>query len=864
MSESRFSSRWLIVILLLVIFGVALYIRVAPIYNNIFVGDNVKYASNDAYYFLRQADNLVHHFPHFSSFDPYLNYPYGLQTGSMNFFVYLLGGIAWLFGLGSPSTHLLDVISAYLPAFFGALTVIPLYFIGRALFNRGVGIIAAALIAILPGELLGRTLLGLTDRDSLEILLTTLTMMFIILAVKSAREKQPTFRRLNRQNLPVYTKPIIYSLLSGIFLGLSILTWRGSFLFVIVFLALFVIQSIFDYAEDESFGYISFAGIITFLTALLIVGVVSRSQIYSGALAISLFIPLALSGLSWLLRRWKAKSFSYFLTVVGIGAICIGIFYAASPSLFRSVLDQFSVFVPSRATLTTTEMGSILFPGGLFTLTVIWNNYTTSVFLSLIALIVLIYLYFRRSRAEDLFILVWGMIMLWATLDIRRIAPFFAVTVALLTGYLSVILYYVFQFALNYVTGRSNNDVSSRLLEFLSLKGQAAAKPLVEASPQVDYYNTLGVPRDATRKQIKKAHARLVFKYQTSGSLTDESRERLRQIDRAYSILVDFQKRAAYDGSEYDAAAQEKSKPRTSKRGEFRLANGVNIAIAGLAIFFLVLFPNFKPAAGTIEQTKTFIPNDAWLSSMVWLKDNTPEPFGDANFYYDLCQTPFNYPETAYGVTAWWDFGYWILRIGHRIPNCDPGAGARESVARLLISQNETAANELANILNSKYVIVDDATVTEMVYAITTYAGTTSEQFFDMYFILGNDGKLRPVVYYYPQYYQSLAVRLYIFNGNEIVPDSIDVISYVEKVNNDGTRYKQVTGDKTFNSYKEATDYLAKQTTGNYRIVNASPFVSSVPLERLEHYKLVYSSNQSSLVYLEKNVPALKIFERID
>ncbi len=866
MINSKLSSHWLVIILLLIIFGLALYLRIVPIYDSVFVGDNVKFITNDAYYFVRQVDNLVQHFPHYSSFDPYLNYPTGLPLGPMNFFVYLLGGITWLLGMGSPSTHMLDIVSAYLPAFLGALTVIPVYFIGKALFNRKVGIVAAALIAILPGEFLGRTLLGVADRDSLEILLTTLIMLFLILAVKSARDKQLTFRRLNPQHLSAFTKPIIYSLLSGILLGLSILTWRGSFLFVIVFLAFFVIQSIIHYAKNESFAYISFVGIVTFLVALLIVGSISRSQLWSAALAISLFIPFALSGLSWLLRRWKAKPFSYFMAIVGIGLVGIGILYGANPSLFKSILDQFSVFIPTGTSATITEMGSILFPTDHFTLDVIWNNYTTGLFLSIIALGILIYLSFKQNNSKHMFILVWSLITLIATLVLRRIAPFFAITVALLTGYLVIILYYAFRFTINHVTRKSNSYISSRLLEFIGLKAPTTVTPLVEVSPQLDYYETLGVPRNATHKQIKKAHVKLVYKYSTSSELTDEGRERLRQIDRAYSILSDNQKRAAYDHSEYDVAAQGKDKARIPKRGGFQVASVINMGVAGLAIFFLVFFPNFKPITITINQTASLAPSDAWCNSLAWFKDNSPEPFGDATFYYGLYQTSFNYPETAYGIAAWWDYGYWILRIGHRLPNCDPGAGARESVARLFLSQSEASADEIIEQLNSKYIILDYDTIIGKVSDIAIYAGDTgSENYFDIYY-QPKETKLVPVLLFYPEYYRSISTRLYNFDGAEVIPQESKVISYEQKISSDGKPYKEITSAESFSTYEAAIAFVSSQRSGNYKIVSEDPIISPIPLEALKHYKLIHSISSTKMpsFYVYSSLTnSVKIFEYI-
>ena len=119
------------------------YLRIVPIYDKVFVGDIVKFNTNDAYYYLRQVDSLVHNFPHLISFDPYLNYSTGSSLGHMNFFVYLLGCVSWFIGLGSPSAHMLDIIRAYFPAVLGALTVVPVYFIGKTLFDRRAGITAA-------------------------------------------------------------------------------------------------------------------------------------------------------------------------------------------------------------------------------------------------------------------------------------------------------------------------------------------------------------------------------------------------------------------------------------------------------------------------------------------------------------------------------------------------------------------------------------------------------------------------------------------------------------------------------------------------------------------------------------------------
>src|SRR4030042_5524685 len=225
MNRREFTSNIIAGILLAVCFGVALYFRVVLPYSNVFVGDWIKFTGVDAYYFMRLVDNLVHNFPHFISFDPYSLYPGGSLIGAQTFWPYFISGVAWLAGLGSPSQHTIDVVGVYFPAVLGALTTIPVYFIGKALFNRWAGVIAAGLVAIFPGEFLGRSLLGFTDYHVAEVLFTTITMLFLILAVKSATQSGMTFKHVKSWDWGIISKPFIYSLITGIFLGIYFLTW---------------------------------------------------------------------------------------------------------------------------------------------------------------------------------------------------------------------------------------------------------------------------------------------------------------------------------------------------------------------------------------------------------------------------------------------------------------------------------------------------------------------------------------------------------------------------------------------------------------------------------------------------------------
>ncbi len=62
-----------------------------------------------------------------------------------------------------------------------------------------------------------------------------------------------------------------------------------------------------------------------------------------------------------------------------------------------------------------------------------------------------------------------------------------------------------------------------------------------------DYYDTLGVARDATQEDIKKAFRKLARKYHPDVSREKDAEARMKDVNEAYAVLSDPEKRAAYD-----------------------------------------------------------------------------------------------------------------------------------------------------------------------------------------------------------------------------------------------------------------------------------------------------------------------------
>jgi molecular chaperone DnaJ len=62
-----------------------------------------------------------------------------------------------------------------------------------------------------------------------------------------------------------------------------------------------------------------------------------------------------------------------------------------------------------------------------------------------------------------------------------------------------------------------------------------------------DYYDILGIPRNADDKEIKKAYRNLARKYHPDVCKEPGAEEKFKEINEAYSVLSDEQKKAQYD-----------------------------------------------------------------------------------------------------------------------------------------------------------------------------------------------------------------------------------------------------------------------------------------------------------------------------
>ena len=131
-----------------------------------------------------------------------------------------------------------------------------------------------------------------------------------------------------------------------------------------------------------------------------------------------------------------------------------------------------------------------------------------------------------------------------------------------------------------------------------------------------DYYKILGVERSATADQIKTAYRRLARKYHPDVSKEPDAEARFKEMQEAYEVLRDPEKRAAYDqlgsewksgqsfhpppdwGSGFEFSGRPAGAGRAGRRPSGATAGGGSYAEEDFSDFFSSLFGGGSPFAG--------------------------------------------------------------------------------------------------------------------------------------------------------------------------------------------------------------------------------------------------------------------------
>ncbi|MCJ7445095.1 MAG: oligosaccharyl transferase, archaeosortase A system-associated [Methanotrichaceae archaeon] len=432
----------------------SLFLRIYLPWKGVFQGDKVIFSSEtDAWYHMMLAKGTVINLQRLW-YDPMTYFPQGTPIHFGPFVSWAITIPSYIFGLGHPTMHTVEVVGAFLPAILGALLIFPVYSIGKELGGKSCGLISALIVTVLPGQLFSRTLLGFTDHHAGEIFFSTLTIAFLILAMRHG--KGMTFQSV-RKDWSSFKMPLIYSTLSGLSLGFYILDWSSGFLFEGIILGFILIQSIADHLKGVKVDYLSIIGSMTFFIAMLLVLPFVKS--YNGfshyfysffhptILLLGIILVIIVSLISNYSISRDLNKYYYPAFIIALGVIGFGTIYAIIPSFTSAFLAGLNVFqAKTGGAATVGEAAPLLSAQGQFSTLSILSNFPgfanlliLSPFIFALFGLALILLRYRKRQAPSyLLVIIWSLIMLFLTLAQNRFAYYYSVNIALLTGYLAV------------------------------------------------------------------------------------------------------------------------------------------------------------------------------------------------------------------------------------------------------------------------------------------------------------------------------------------------------------------------------------------------------------------------------------------
>ncbi|MBU1045503.1 oligosaccharyl transferase, archaeosortase A system-associated [Patescibacteria group bacterium] len=446
-TQSKIRAKILIPGLLILIFTFALFLRTYYPYDEVFQ-EPIKYAADDGVYHMRLVENMLlgGHFPNRIYFDPYSYFPYGTHIHFGPLYDQLLAGFILLFSGFKPTLEAINSIAPYFPAVLGSLTIFLLYFLGKKLWSKWAGIIAAFLIAVVQ-PFLFRSLLGATDHHQAEVFFSTLAILCFVCLADFVKKKGSDINVLIKDK-----KFWGYNILLGFLLGLYFLIWNGAVLFLFIIAALIGIYYIFQYVlKNKKEDWLLISGSVFFLIALIMISPhfshpdIFWAAIYDirhlAALLLGILGFGIIGGIARLFKKFKIHRYAFPLALLFFGLVFLAILKLSLPIVYNGLL---SLAAGTKVGMVRNEFArevvgemSPLGMAGAF------NSFFYLFYISLLALAVILYRFIKGRDIKDLLILIWTIVILLVAGVIipatgqNRFSYYLAINVSLLCGFLA-------------------------------------------------------------------------------------------------------------------------------------------------------------------------------------------------------------------------------------------------------------------------------------------------------------------------------------------------------------------------------------------------------------------------------------------
>ncbi len=253
--------------------------------------------------------------------------------------------------------------------------------------------------------------------------------------------------------------------------------------------------------------------------------------------------------------------------------------------------------------------------------------------------------------------------------------------------------------------------------------------------------------------------------------------------------------------------------------------------VVGVVCFCFVFAPNLWTLADRPYPPNLATVTPAWMEALDWLRTQTPEPYGDPNAFH---ATGIDPASARYGVLSWWDFGYWISAIGHRIPLSNPTQKNASVAAAFLLAESEPEAMALMKQWRLRYVVFDER-MDDAFYP--AYFAFLPDRRKTDYLIQGmerlSDGTLKSRRFYTPAYYRSMASRL-SRGGRAAEPAGAFLVTPGKQ----GDEFAQI---RSFDLASDAARAQAACAADGCLLAGDSPAKPCVPVEALTQFRQEFS-----------------------
>ena len=301
--------------------------------------------------------------------------------------------------------------------------------------------------------------------------------------------------------------------------------------------------------------------------------------------------------------------------------------------------------------------------------------------------------------------------------------------------------------------------------------------------------------------------------------------------------------------------------PEPKRRQSFPLQRELAVILVAGAI----VAPNLVTAA--LTTTRVGGMPDHWFNAMQWLRQNTPEPFGDAEYFlqrYEGAARP-----AAYSIMNWWDQGYWIVQTARRVPVANPTQGGAPAAAQFLTATDEAEALSIVNAQQARYVLVDwelpfregDAgALAGRFQNLSDWAGIPTSRYYTLCFSRATDVDPWQATWIFNEaYYQTLVYRLMVAGGKRVNPtNNTYVVETRQRVDVSGRQFCEVVSRTRFATPDEARQ-AAAQRGANFSAVGLTPWQPAFHVEAVAGLREVASFGDPTQQAGE--TPMVRIFE---